>query len=94
MVLRKDSMPSEEEARKIARQRLRLPFAMCCGEQLDSIIAALEEGNLETFPLWQESPWLKGELILLLDEKGEKDLCEYHINYEKDMGLQYAKRGD
>ena len=92
--LRRDAMPSESEAKKIAMQRLRLPIALCCGKQRDHIISTLEKENAEAFPLWQETPWLNGELVLILDENGERELCGYYIRYEKEIGLRYERRSD
>lgn len=93
-VLRADTLPSEEECRKIALQRLRLPFALCCGKRMDEVIGALEAENREFLSVWQDSPWLRGELVLLLDPAGEKELCGFRLKYEKDQGLTYEKEGN
>lgn len=92
--LRKDCVPSAEEAKKVAMQRLRLPYALCIGKQLDAVIDCLEKENRRRLPLWQQSEWLKGELILMLDENGERELCGYHIRYEKEFGFRYERRED
>ena len=76
LTFRMDSVPSEQEARKIAMQRLRLPFLFCVGEQLDRTVSVLEAENAERVPIWQDSPWLKGELIFMLDENGEKSFAD------------------
>lgn len=91
-VLRPDSLPSEDECRKIALQRLRLPFALCCGSRMDAMIGALEAENRARLAVWQDSPWIKGELILLLDQAGEKELCGFHLVYSKERGLIYNKK--
>ncbi len=91
-VLRPDTLPSEDECRKIALQRLRLPFALCCGSRMNAVINALEAENRARLAVWQDSPWIKGELILLLDRAVEKDLCGFHLTYSKDRGLIYNKK--
>ncbi|MBQ0037931.1 MAG: CRISPR-associated helicase Cas3' [Clostridiales bacterium] len=93
-LFRCDTVPSEEEARQIALQRLRLPFVFGCGKTQSEVIEILERETLVHLAPWQESPWLSGELILLLDEKGERDLCGYHLCYEKEYGLRYERIGE
>ena len=86
-----DEVPSSEESKQIARQRLRLPLVFCMGKQLGETIDVLERENREYLSAWQESSWLKGELILILDQNAEKELNGYHLKYEKDLGLTYDK---
>lgn len=93
-LLRCDAVPSDEEARQVAMQRLRLPFVFCLGKNLDETIETLEQENSECLSLWQESSWLKGEMVLLLDNNGERDLCGYHLRYEKENGLSYERIGE
>ena len=83
--------PSEEEGRRIARQRLTLPYAFCVGENGDKVIEELERMNGETIPEWQYSPWLKGELVLLLDENLCCELLDYDLRYDRHQGLFYHK---
>ena len=54
----------------------------------------VEKENIELLSVWQQSPWLKGELVLLLDSSCEKELCGYRLKYEKDQGLTYEKEGE
>lgn len=92
--LRRDSVPADEEARKIAMQRLRLPFVFGIGKNKDEVLEILEHENSNLLPLWQESPWLKGELIMLLDENGNRELCNYKLQYIKETGLHYERIGE
>jgi len=39
---------------------------------------------------WQQSPWLRGELFLVLDEDLSANLGKYRITYHPDYGLEYA----
>lgn len=92
--LRADSVPSDEEGRHIAMQRLRLPFALCCGKLLDELTDALEAENREYLSAWQQSPWIKDELVLLFDSDGSKELCGHTLRYEPGEGLIYERKGD
>ncbi|MCR5635874.1 MAG: CRISPR-associated helicase Cas3' [Clostridiales bacterium] len=89
--LRDDSVPSDEEAKQIARQRLRLPFVLSVGDKLDSTITELERENANLLSQWQNSHWLKGELVLLLDSQLEKELNGYKLKYDKNKGLTYER---
>lgn len=84
-----DYIPTNAEARKIAMQRLRLPHIFSASYNINKVIDELEKENMERFALWQQSPWLKGELILLLDSSQKTNLIGYQINYSYEKGLQY-----
>ena len=88
-----DHVPSRQEGEQIARQRLRLPRALCQPWLLEQTINALEAVS-RTLPAWQESPWLKGEVFLLLDEDLAADLCGYHLYYRKETGLHMERGKD
>ena len=92
--LRADTTPSDEEGRKIAMQRLRLPFAFCIPQQLDETIDELEKENADRLYAWQDSPWLKGELVLVLNRSCEKELCGFKLKYDKNLGLTYERSDD
>ena len=47
--------------------------------------------NRTVFPEWQRAGLLKGELILLLDENDQTDLCGYHLTYTREKGLIVTK---
>ena len=85
---------SNDDAKLVARDCLRLPAAMCHGNSIYSIIQELEKIDSQYFSGWQESPWLKGSLILPLDENGEARLCGYKLKYDGFSGLEYRKEGD
>lgn len=87
----RDRMPSLEEARKIARQKLNLPFILNIGTNSIKAINELEEKNKTMFPEWQQAGLLKGELILLLDENDQTELCGFHLTYDKEKGLIVTK---
>lgn len=89
-----DYIPSEEEGRIIAEQRLKLPSALCQNWNINSTITALEEYNIKRLSLWQQNPWLKGELVLLLDTDNTVRINDYIIQYTQEEGLTYQLQID
>ncbi len=87
----RDVPPEPETARKIARQKLRLPGIFNAVWNADKVIDELENMNRKYLPMWQLSPMLKGELILLLDDALSVHLGEMLIQYDKETGLNYRK---
>jgi CRISPR-associated endonuclease/helicase Cas3 len=86
-----DYVPSTEEGRMIAKQRLRLPHIFCSRWNIHRVIQELEDQNRKMLPLWQQSSWIRGELVLLLDEKQETALAGYKLCYSAEQGLQYRR---
>lgn len=84
-------IPDNYMGRQIARQRMSLPQVFSQDWIIDQIIDELEKRNKEELAAWQQSPWIKGELILLLNEEGRTDLCGYHIFYSQESGLGYER---
>ena len=79
----------EAEAKRIARERLRLPLALSNYGRFRQTVDALEMMP----PRWRESPWLRGELLLLLDEAQTAQLSGYHLQYTQSYGLEHRKEG-
>ncbi|MDO5299708.1 MAG: CRISPR-associated helicase Cas3' [Clostridia bacterium] len=86
-----DHVPSSEEARQIASQRLRLPHSFCGEWNIDRSIGELEHSTRMYVPEWQQSGWLNGELVLLLDDHLEARLCGYVLKYQEEEGLSYRR---
>lgn len=82
-----DLPPSREEARRIARQKLRLPAAFSRRWRIDGVIRELEETNRRFLAQWQEAPLLKGELVLLLDGDLTASLAGTMLRYSRENGL-------
>ena len=80
-------MPEEETARAIAAQRMNLPGVFSHEGVIDRTIQTLEESNMKHFPEWQKASWLQGELILLLDDSNQCELCGYSLYYDRKTGL-------
>lgn len=87
------TLPSQEECRQILRQQISLPRVFCLGNNLDQAIQELEAKTISTAPEWQQSRWLRNQLVLWLDRQGNASLCEYKLHYSKELGLTYQKGG-
>lgn len=75
----------------IAGQRIRLPRALCVPyKQAERTLDAVERDNA-LFEEWRQSPWLRGELILLLDEDNTVELNGYCLAYDRESGLRCTK---
>ncbi|NLY32000.1 MAG: CRISPR-associated helicase Cas3' [Firmicutes bacterium] len=86
-------VPDDVVAKTLARQRIRLPNVLGGHWIIDQTIAELEQLNVGLL-VWQESPWLKGELFLILDENSSAHLCGYKLTYDKNDGLLYEKEDE
>ena len=93
LLLTSNHVPPEDVCRKIARQRLRLPTALCRPWLIDNTIEELERRTQQYFAEWMQSPWLNGELILLLNNDLTTELSGFHLRYDRQKGLQYIKEG-
>ncbi|MGX8705905.1 MAG: hypothetical protein ACSW8J_04925, partial [bacterium] len=88
-----DRIPCAEEAIAISRQRLRLPWSLCAPRNVDATIATLERQTALTVREWAQSHWLKGELVLLLDEDGTAKLNDFILRYDARYGLICEREG-
>lgn len=86
-----NSCPLDEDCRLIAQQKLRLPVRFCY--DIDRTIKELEEMGLHLTG-FQKSHWLKGELVLLLNENFNAKLCGCKVTYSRDIGFTYEKEGE
>jgi CRISPR-associated endonuclease/helicase Cas3 len=73
--------PPNDVARAVATCTLGLPAQLCRIETIEE----LEHRN--AFPAWQLSPWLAGELVLVLDERGVAEVDGHHLYYDRWDGL-------
>ena len=90
-VFQADCLPSDEECRRILRQKIRLPTLFSYFYLADKIIDELERRGKAKVPVWLQSNWLKGELFLFLDNAGTTCLSGYTIHYTDELGLQVKK---
>ena len=78
----------ETEAKRIARERLRLPLSYSKYHFADTLKA------LEIMPVkWRESAWLNGEMLLLTDENADAVLCGRKLHYDQKYGLTEPEKG-
>lgn len=83
--------PPEDECQRIARQKLRLPARFCY--DINRTVSGLEEMDRHLTG-FQKSRWLKGQLVLLLNESFSAKLCGVMVTYSRDSGLTYTKEGE
>ena len=88
-----DHTPSDEEARRVAIQKLTLPYVLSQDYNYNDTVDELEQLNANILPEWQKSGWLKGELILLFDGNRKCELGGYELSYSRELGLTYIKQG-
>lgn len=93
----KGDMPSVEEAGQILEQQVALPRWYTVGQigktrvnKAEQCIGELEALNKE-LSAWQESPLIRGELVLPLNEKREVMLCGRRLIYSQRYGLIMEK---
>lgn len=83
--------PDAATGRLIARERVNLPRALCHPGAIDQTISELEELNLTYLSSWQGCSWLKGELVLILDQHRSARLNGWVLTYFAEDGLLYKK---
>lgn len=89
-----NDIPSREEAIAILRQRLRLPSFLSRQWNINSTINELENMNRNRLAEWQNSPYLKGELVLLFDESLSAKIGSTILKYDREIGLTYERKDD
>jgi CRISPR-associated endonuclease/helicase Cas3 len=86
-----NTTPDDKLAKALACQRIRLPRVLCAPWAIGRTIEELERLNVEYLSQWQQSPWLKGELFLILGDNGSATLCGYRLSYNQENGLLCEK---
>lgn len=83
---------TDKIAQKIAQQTIRLPniFSYKITETID----VLEKLNVNELLNWQEQPWLKGCLGIILDKDNNYNLCGLTLHYDEKYGLTYKGGND
>lgn len=87
-----DTVPPPRAARAAAGSTLRLPLLFSKPWMFDRVVGELEREYVEA---WQskQSPWLQGELLLVLDGDFQTRLADYELRYDKDNGLEVGVVG-
>ncbi len=89
-VLATEAEPGRSAARTAAGCTVRLPGQMTRPRRMDAVIGALETNG---FAAWQQSPWLKGQLILVLDEELQAEMAGFSVRYDRELGLLVEREG-
>lgn len=82
----KDCLPVQ-----IAQQVIRIPAAITPSYKIDQVINQLETQTSHCFPDWQDSRWLRGALVLLLDKNLCGELADWQLHYSSKFGLSYER---
>ena len=92
MHINPNQIPDISESKFVLRQKIRLPKIFSQPWNVDETIRELEDRNRERLSLWQQSPMLKGELVLFMNSDGETNLGKYRLSYDTERGLRYGKQ--
>ena len=78
--------PDGDLARAVASCTVTLPRSLSNPWDIDRTIAELEAAPID-LSSWQTSPWLRGQLVLVLDVHGNSTLLGHPLHYDRDQGL-------
>ncbi len=78
--------PDPPLARAVASCTVALPHSLSGCWIVDRVIDDLESAPIDLSG-WQSSPWLQGQLALVLDEDGCSSLADHPIRYSPETGL-------
>jgi CRISPR-associated endonuclease/helicase Cas3 len=84
-------VPSDDLARNIARERLRLPRRFCTPWSIDQTLEDLERMT-QRVSVWQQAGLLRGELFLLLNDDLRAELGGMTVVYSKTVGFYIEER--
>jgi CRISPR-associated helicase Cas3/CRISPR-associated endonuclease Cas3-HD len=77
------------QSRTVASCALRLPGSLTRDpRRLDAVIAELEQDYISA---WQTSPLLAGQLVMVLDELGRRELVGEQLQYTRALGLEVVR---
>jgi CRISPR-associated helicase Cas3/CRISPR-associated endonuclease Cas3-HD len=90
LVIGTSTPPDDDLAREIMTQTISLPASLSGPWVVDAMIRWLERRGLVA--AWQQSPWLKGQPVMILDEGSHlivdiDDNRVFNMTYDDDMGL-------
>ncbi|HKT04806.1 MAG TPA: CRISPR-associated helicase Cas3' [Rugosimonospora sp.] len=81
--------PPPHLARSVAECTIALPRLMT--NQIDTVIAELEQRGQRYYAAWKSVPWLAGQLVLDLDAHGGTNLAGFTLHYNRHMGLTVSR---
>mgnify|MGYP007059115878 FL=1 len=71
---------------------MRQTTMFCQSWNIDKNIRELENNCMKYIAGWQNSPWLKNQLVLFLDEDLKGELNGYDLHYSFEKGLEFTKK--
>ncbi|XJN90658.1 CRISPR-associated helicase Cas3' [Micrococcus luteus] len=77
-------VPSRRQARAVAESSVRLPARFSRPWLFEK---ALDELESQTDPAWQQSPLLRGQLQLTVDDEGRSTVAGIPLRYDAELGL-------
>jgi len=80
--------PDDPIALAVAQSSIRLPPILSKPWMTDRVVGPLEKN---AFTGWQLSPWLKGQLVLVLDEQFEAEVAGHRLRYSREWGLEVER---
>ena len=84
-----DEATERSLARPMASCTISLPIQFTNPRTIDQAITELERSA--DYACWQQSPWLRGQLILVFDQSNRAHLAGYDLHYTPDEGLIVAR---
>ncbi|MDR1603966.1 MAG: CRISPR-associated helicase Cas3' [Gracilibacteraceae bacterium] len=86
--LDRNARPGDDSAKELAKHTIRLPRSLCGALVVEKTIKELENLAIQELNEWSQSPILKDELFILLDEYGETTICGRKLRYNREYGLE------
>jgi CRISPR-associated endonuclease/helicase Cas3 len=86
-----DKTPDDTLSGIVAGCTVNLPYVLCVPDRINCVIMEIEENALPYVEHWQTSYWLRGALILMLDENFETEISGFKLHYDRDWGLSATK---
>lgn len=82
-----DTEPPYTSAVAAANSSIRLPGIMSKPWSIDAVIRELERN---AYPGWQQSRWLSGQLVVVLDDQLHGRVGKWDLQYSRERGLEVA----
>lgn len=83
-----DAEPPFASAVAAANSSIRLPGIMGKPWHIDRVIRELERN---AYPGWQQSRWLSGQLVVVLDDRLRGRVGKWDLQYSRERGLEVAE---
>lgn len=88
-----EHVPEPRVARRLSDCRIALPHRLIARYGVDKLIDAVRASCKGTVPkVWEDSEWLSGELIQVIDEEGRFGLMGMKFRYDRERGLMSDDR--